>query len=215
MGGLDSLTVVELKQRLKDKGLPVSGKKAELIARLELEDDFIYLKEEEEVDNVPEVKKSSEDKVEMNCFSCDVRIKVPSDYSGKVKCPACNSSFRVSEVENPSDPFRSLLLRVRGGLVEKENFLWSHFWFGFFAPLVIVGASVVATNSLSSAAYYYNLLPYGCFLAPIFGIVLLFYGHSIGDRALYQGVLAGFVVAPVILFLLLILSDPFAGVEMP
>jgi hypothetical protein len=36
-----------------------------------------------------------------------------------------------------------------------------------------------------------------------------------GDRALYQGVLAGFVVAPVILFLLLILSDPFAGVEMP
>ena len=31
---LSSLTVAELKQRLSDKGLPVSGNKAELIARL-------------------------------------------------------------------------------------------------------------------------------------------------------------------------------------
>ena len=34
MGELDSLTVVELKQILKDKGLPISGKKSELIERL-------------------------------------------------------------------------------------------------------------------------------------------------------------------------------------
>lgn len=34
MDGLDSLTVVELKQLLKEKGLPVSGKKAELLERL-------------------------------------------------------------------------------------------------------------------------------------------------------------------------------------
>ena len=34
MGELDSLTVVELKQLLKDKGLPTSGKKSELIERL-------------------------------------------------------------------------------------------------------------------------------------------------------------------------------------
>jgi len=38
MDGLDSLTVVELKQRLKDKGLPVSGKKAELLERLLADD---------------------------------------------------------------------------------------------------------------------------------------------------------------------------------
>lgn len=34
MDGLDSLTVVELKELLKEKGLPISGKKSELIERL-------------------------------------------------------------------------------------------------------------------------------------------------------------------------------------
>ena len=34
MGELDTLTVAELKQRLKDKALPISGKKSELIERL-------------------------------------------------------------------------------------------------------------------------------------------------------------------------------------
>jgi hypothetical protein len=39
MDGLDSLTVVELKQLLKEKGLPVSGKKAELLERLMANDE--------------------------------------------------------------------------------------------------------------------------------------------------------------------------------
>ena len=34
MDELYSMTVAQLKERLKEKGLPVSGKKAELIARL-------------------------------------------------------------------------------------------------------------------------------------------------------------------------------------
>ena len=118
MGDLDSLTVVELKQRLKEKGLPVSGKKAELISRLEPEGDFIYLYDEDgnEEDDIPELKKPSGDKVEMDCPSCDTRIRVLSDYSGKVKCTVCDHSFDASEIENP----------------------WSHYWLGFFALALLL-----------------------------------------------------------------------------
>ena len=35
MSEYDNMTVAELKELLKDAGLPVSGKKADLIARLE------------------------------------------------------------------------------------------------------------------------------------------------------------------------------------
>ena len=35
MSEFDNMTVAELKELLKDAGLPVSGKKADLIARLE------------------------------------------------------------------------------------------------------------------------------------------------------------------------------------
>ncbi|MCS5534515.1 MAG: hypothetical protein NZ802_01535, partial [Candidatus Poseidoniales archaeon] len=126
MDDLDSLTVAELKQLLKEKGLPVSGKKAELIARLEPEEDFIHLydedegeeEDEEEEENIPEVKILSGDKVEMDCPSCDTRIRVPSDYSGKVKCPACDHSFDASEIETPITPIRTPRMRLRGGLVE-------------------------------------------------------------------------------------------------
>ena len=39
MSELSNLTVAELKELLKEAGLPVSGKKADLIARLEEADD--------------------------------------------------------------------------------------------------------------------------------------------------------------------------------
>ena len=43
MSDLNSMTVVELKQQLKEKGLPVSGVKSDLISRLELEEDRIRI----------------------------------------------------------------------------------------------------------------------------------------------------------------------------
>jgi len=208
MDDLDSLTVVELKQRLKEKGLPVSGKKAELRARLELEEKFIYLYDEE--DNVPEVKKSSEDKVEMDCPSCNTRIRVPSDLSRKVKCPACDFSFRGSEIETPSASFHTPIMRLGGGLIEKGNFLWTHFWLGFFAPYILLLFLYMA-----DATHGLLLTQLGCVLAPIFGIGLSFYGHSIDDEALKLGTLTGLVVVPVIfiigLFAWISIYEPFAG----
>ena len=213
MDGFDSLTVVELKQLLKEKGLPVSGKKAELIARLEPEKDFIYLYDEDgnEEDDIPELKKPSGDKVEMDCPSCNTRIRVPSDLSRKVKCPACNSSFRGSEIETTSASFHSPIMRLGGGLIEKGNFLWTHFWLGFFAPYILLLFLYMA-----DATYGFLLTQLGCVLAPIFGIGLSFYGHSIEDEALKLGTLTGLVVVPVIFIVGLFaympaIFVPFAG----
>ena len=216
MDDLDSLTVAELKQLLKEKSLPVSGKKAELIARLELGEKFIHLYDEDEGEeggeNVSEVKKPSEDKVEMDCPSCDARFRVPSDYSGKVKCPACNHSliFDASEIETPSTSFRvPLFPSTRGGLAEGENFRWSHYWLGFFSPSFMLWL-------------LYALIPrmqpdLGLSLASIFGIGLSIHGHATGNRALKFGTLTGLVVVPLIFivgcFAWIIIFDPFAGLN--
>ncbi len=56
MSELSNLTVAELKELLKEAGLPVSGKKADLIARLEeadVEEDVIeeVIEEEDDFDD--------------------------------------------------------------------------------------------------------------------------------------------------------------------
>lgn len=59
MDDLDSLTVAELKQQLKELGLP-SSMEAELIARVELGEEFNDLIDEDEDDTEPESEDSSE-----------------------------------------------------------------------------------------------------------------------------------------------------------
>ena len=195
MDGLDSLTVVELKQLLKEKGLPVSGKKAELIARLEPKEDFIHLydENEDEEEKVPEVKKPSGGKIEMDCPSCDTRIRVPSDYSGKVKCPVCDHSFDASEIETPSTPFSSPLMRLRGGLAEGEIFRWSHYWLGFFSPFFLLWLMSTMIQRMRP-----DLFVSLASISIIFGIGLSIYGHATRNRALKFGTLTGLVVVPLI-----------------
>jgi len=41
-----------------------------------------------------DVSKSS-DKKEVNCNSCDKKMKVPTDYSGKISCPHCGSTMSI------------------------------------------------------------------------------------------------------------------------
>jgi hypothetical protein len=101
MSNFDSMTVVELKQRLKQEGLPVSGKKSELISRLEgLEEEFIVIDEEETVNitikrptKIPEEK--TDGKIETYCRSCRATLRYPSDYSGTLTCPKCKRKFKV------------------------------------------------------------------------------------------------------------------------
>jgi hypothetical protein len=83
---LNSLTVVELKQRLKNQGLPVSGNKSELISRLE------------ETENIPLISDEKVEKLTISCPSCNSILRYPHEYYGKLRCPTCSRTF------NPSSP---------------------------------------------------------------------------------------------------------------
>lgn len=79
-----SLTVLELKAKLKKRGLPVSGKKADLVVRLNTR---------EEVQAV--------EKYIHNCHNCKQKLKIPVGYDGQIKCPRCDTSTSISvESEN-------------------------------------------------------------------------------------------------------------------
>ena len=76
---LSSFTVAQLKDQLKQKGLPVSGKKDELIQRLKA-----GLEPAKEIE-----------KVTVSCGECGKVLRVPSDYEGRIKCPKCGGISTV------------------------------------------------------------------------------------------------------------------------
>ena len=81
MDDLYSMTVAQLKERLKEEGLPVSGKKAELIARLRGGEQESFVTDE---------------KYEIGCAKCGTTLRVPTDYSGGIACPNCMTKSRVT-----------------------------------------------------------------------------------------------------------------------
>ena len=101
MDDFNSLTVVELKQLLREQGLSVSGKKSELISRLEeSKEEFIVIDEEETVNiTIKRPTKIHEEKtdgkIETYCRSCRATLRYPSDYSGTLTCPKCKRKFKV------------------------------------------------------------------------------------------------------------------------
>jgi len=48
-----------------------------------------------------EEKKSPKAKQEVHCPSCDMVLRVPHDYDGQARCPACAHVFQVTPVEQP------------------------------------------------------------------------------------------------------------------
>ena len=74
----EDLTMIELKTKLREVGLPVSGKKAELVLRLT---EFY--------------QESLEEKLTAECVECQATLRFPADYSGKIQCPRCKTFHRV------------------------------------------------------------------------------------------------------------------------
>ena len=107
MGDFNSLTVVELKNLLREQGLAVSGKKPDLISRLEEPpEEFLVIDEEENTVTVSiekpkqiQIEKSTE-KIETNCPFCGTKLKYPPDYFGNLICPRCNKKFNVKPAWN-------------------------------------------------------------------------------------------------------------------
>ena len=75
---VDDLTVNELKEKLREVGLPVSGKKADLIVRLS-----------------GHQQESGGGKSTAECVECGAIMGFPSDYTGKIRCPKCGTIHRV------------------------------------------------------------------------------------------------------------------------
>ena len=94
MPELNSLTVVQLKQLLKEQGLTISGKKSELISRLESHDEVFLSLEEDSNSNQTKVEPS--EKIVINCPLCGRKITYPSNHLGRISCPSCNRFFKPS-----------------------------------------------------------------------------------------------------------------------
>lgn len=157
MDDLYSMTVAQLKERLKEKGLPVSGKKAELIARL---------REGEEESFVPD------EKYEIECAECEANLRVPTDYSGRITCPKCMTKTQVtSPLPTDGKPnYRALFPEVPEGsssylertndyefvtgpdgqtyAVKKSNFSWGDYFLGLFGTLAAYILLIFATPGL-------------------------------------------------------------------
>ena len=93
MGSLQSLTVVELKEILRDQGKKISGTKKELILRLENGADEKYLSLDDDSTPVVNTEPNSILKKQIPCKHCFQILNIPEEYVGKVKCPKCEHSF--------------------------------------------------------------------------------------------------------------------------
>jgi|ETNmetMinimDraft_4_1059912.scaffolds.fasta_scaffold01955_5 hypothetical protein len=76
--GFKSSTVRELKEKLREVGLAVSGNKSELISRLE---------------NAQ--KKETGENITTGCSNCKTNLRFPSDYSGRIRCPKCDTVHKI------------------------------------------------------------------------------------------------------------------------
>ena len=97
---LDDMTVAQLKDLLRDRNLPVSGNKSELIERLRSSEPSQVRASEGQGDGASmQGGKSSEKKTKFRCRVCNALLAVPSDYNGDVECPTCKARQPVRSTE--------------------------------------------------------------------------------------------------------------------
>ena len=198
MDDYHSMTVVQLKEILKEKGLPLSGNKSQLISRLQSIPESISI--EEESDDKSDVKR------EITCYKCNQTLRVPFDYTGQAKCPSCGLIFAVkgislqgSTLSNQARTIEEMeqeiiMLRAQR---QDDNFLWSHFFLGMCSPYLIFFLFYVFGAMTDS----FILIECGFWISPLSSIGIGLYGFAIGNRALGTGTLVGAILLPLIFFI--------------
>jgi len=198
MDDYHSMTVVQLKEVLKEKGLPLSGNKSQLISRLQAIPESISI--EEESDDKTDVKR------EITCYKCNQALRVPFDYTGRAKCTSCGLTFAVkgislegSTISNKSRTIEEMeqeiiMLRAQR---QDDNFLWSHFFLGMCSPYLIYFLFYVFGAMTDS----YIFMECGLWISPLSSIGIGLYGFAIGNRALGTGTLVGAILLPLIFFM--------------
>ena len=113
MDDLDSLTVVELKDRLRAEAMKVSGSKKELILRLRGQESETFLELEEGKQNPASSQPGTLSKKQVPCSYCQQTLNVPEGYEGAIKCPVCKRSFHhgQGQVVEPH-AFRKQMVQV-------------------------------------------------------------------------------------------------------
>ena len=125
------MTVAELKDALRAKGLPVSGRKAELVERLltasSTADEAGTTVTPPLSDPSPAAAATPSSApmgtVEVDCGSCGQRLSLPASHTGRFQCPSCGteqdmaaaSSAKQDPMEALSDQFasaRTLTMRL-------------------------------------------------------------------------------------------------------
>ena len=109
----DAMTVAELKETLRSKGLPVSGRKAELVERL------LTTSPPSNTSTTSITPPLSESPaagaaaptpmpmgtIEVDCGSCGQRLSLPASHTGRFQCPTCGSEQDLAAAapvkENP------------------------------------------------------------------------------------------------------------------
>lgn len=93
MDHLESLTVAELKNRLRAEAKKVSGSKKELILRLREQESETFLELEESQRNPTTSQPGTLSNKQIPCSYCRQILNVPEGYEGSIKCPVCKRSF--------------------------------------------------------------------------------------------------------------------------
>ena len=113
MEDLDSLTVVELKDRLRAEAKMVSGTKKELILRLRGQKSETFLEFEEGKRNPATSQPGALSKKQVPCSYCQQILNVPEGYEGAIKCPVCKGSFHHAQSQDLEHyAFRKQMLQV-------------------------------------------------------------------------------------------------------
>ena len=127
----EAMTVAELKDALRAKGLPVSGRKAELVERLltasSTADEAGTTVTPPLSDPSPAAAATPSSApmgtVEVDCGSCGQRLSLPASHTGRFQCPSCGteqdmaaaSPAKQDPMEALSDQFasaRTLTMRL-------------------------------------------------------------------------------------------------------
>ncbi|MAI09278.1 MAG: hypothetical protein CMA08_01680 [Euryarchaeota archaeon] len=118
MGSMDyeSMTVAQLKETLRAEGLPVSGRKADLVARLVSQ----HAPEAAPPSSAAPPLSSSATSaatssvaipmgtIEVQCASCNQLLTLPVSHKGRFQCPTCGAEQEMGSTAPAKDPMQDL-----------------------------------------------------------------------------------------------------------
>ena len=159
----DGLTVAELKDMLRERGLPVSGNKGVLLERLAGQGATSKQPATVEVSASTSVKDDveAEEKIHFNCRVCSALLAVPISHRGVVECPSCKARQPVGA------PPTEKMLRLPFDITQNQvalTFSVAGLVLGILAIFVFMSAFTMDAVSYSTTGAMLSRLFYSCCL---------------------------------------------------